>query len=627
MRTVPRRSTLALLAAVAAAFAAPSAATAAEGQIIVKYAPGADARDRSDARDDADVVRSAALPLAHTELVTPERGTSVGEAVANLERSADVAYAEPDRPRSAFDDATPPTETPATPPAGEPPTTPAPTTANDPGFADQWALENTGMQEIWSGTFWYVGIPGDDINVRPAWDLAGTEATPTIAVIDSGIDLEHPDLKANIVSSGKDFVDGDDTPTDQNGHGTHVAGTIGAIGNNGAGVSGVAWKAHLLPIRVLNAKGSGSVSTVLKGEEYAAAAGAKVVNMSLGGASPSQAEYDALRTASSTLFVVAAGNDSANIDTSDSYPCAYDLPNVVCVAATGGDDQLADFSNYGANTVDIAAPGVDILSTWPTGMRTSTNERPGYDWLSGTSMATPEVAGAAALVLSQDETLTPWQVRAKLMAGADRVDGLKGKVTSGGRLDVFGAMNVAPPPADGAPAAARLAPNPRTVATTPTTPTPATPAVPTTAPSTPTPTTAAPTTAAPKQTPVTVADHRAPSVTPALAGRGGLKLLLASRLKASVTTSERATVRFELRLDGRTAKRLHLTKRASAAVRIATGRATLTTAGTKAGQLRLTSAAKRALARVRSLKATLRATATDAAGNARTRSATVTLTR
>ena len=213
------------------------------------------------------------------------------------------------------------------------------------------------------------------------------------------------------------------------------------------------------------------------------------------------------------------------------------------------------------------------------------------------------------------------------MAGADRVDGLKGKVTSGGRLDVFGAMNVAPPPADGAPAAARLAPNPRTVATTPTTPTPATPAVPTTAPSTPTPTTAAPTTAAPKQTPVTVADHRAPSVTPALAGRGGLKLLLASRLKASVTTSERATVRFELRLDGRTAKRLHLTKRPSAAVRIATGRATLTTAGTKAGQLRLTSAAKRALARVRSLKATLRATATDAAGNARTRSATVTLTR
>jgi subtilisin family serine protease len=619
MRTVPRRSSLALLAAVIGAFAAPSIATAAEGQIIVKYAAGADARDRSEARADADVVRSAALPLAHTELVTPERGTTVTAAVADLERSADVAYAEPDRPRSAFDDGTPTTDTP---PTTEPP---APTTANDPGFADQWALENTGMQQIWSGTFWYVGTPGDDIDIRHAWDLAGTEAAPTVAVIDSGMDLVHPDLKANIAPGGKDFVDGDDIPNDKNGHGTHVAGTIGAVGNNSTGVSGVAWKAHLLPIRVLNAKGEGSVSTVLQGEEYAAAAGIKVVNMSLGGASPSQTEYDVLRTASSTLFVVAAGNDSANVDASDSYPCAYDLPNVVCVAATGGNDELADFSNYGANTVDIAAPGVDILSTWPIGMRTSTNERPGYDWLSGTSMATPEVSGAAALLLSQDDTLTPWQVRAKLIAGADQVAGLKGKVSSGGRLDVFGAMSATPPPPDGAPAAALVAPKPRAVATTPTSPTPATPAIPTMAPTPTAPATAAPTTTAPK--PVTVADHRAPSVTPALAGRHGLKLLLASRLKASVTTSERATVRFELRLDGRTAKRLHLSKRASAAVRIATGRATLTTAGTKAGKLRLTRAAKRALARARSVRVTVRATATDAAGNARTRTATVTLTR
>src|SRR5512132_4561450 len=136
MRTVPRRSSLALLVAVAAAFAAPSVASAAEGQIIVKYAAGTDARDRSEARDDADVVRSAALPPARTELVTPERGTSVSEAITDLERSADVAYAEPDRPRSAFDDTPPTTATPPTP--GTPPTTgpPAPTTATDPGFAD-----------------------------------------------------------------------------------------------------------------------------------------------------------------------------------------------------------------------------------------------------------------------------------------------------------------------------------------------------------------------------------------------------------------------------------------------------------------------------------------------------------
>jgi len=196
------------------------------------------------------------------------------------------------------------------------------------------------------------------------------------------MDLEHPDLKTNIASGGKDFVDGDDTPTDQNGHGTHVAGTIGAIGNNGAGVSGVAWKAHLLPIRVLNAKGSGSVSTVLKGEEYAAAAGAKVVNMSLGGASPSQAEYDALRTASSTLFVVAAGYDSANVDTSDSYPCAYDLPNILCVGAADQSDRPASFSNRGAAGVDLHAPGVSILSTY---------KGSSYAYMDGTSMAAAHV--------------------------------------------------------------------------------------------------------------------------------------------------------------------------------------------------------------------------------------------
>jgi subtilisin family serine protease len=588
MRTVPRRSILALLVAVAAAFAAPSVAAAAEGQIIVKYAAGADARDRSEARHDADVVRSAALPLAQTELVTPERGTSVNEAVADLERSADVAYAEPDRPRSAF------ATTPAT---------------NDPEFADQWALENTG-QQIFAGD-WYSGTPGDDIDVIPAWRLA-TEATPTVAVVDSGVDLEHPDLKANLLSSGKDYVDGDNVPNDQNGHGTHVAGTIGAVGNNGVGVTGVAWKAHILPVRVLNAYGSGSVSNVVKGYQYAAAAGAKIVNVSLGGALPSQAEYDAIRTTPNTLFVVAAGNAGADVDTTDSYPCAYDLPNLICVAATGGHDELASFSNYGRTSVDIAAPGVDILSTYPTTLQTS--ERPGYEWLSGTSMATPEVAGAAALVLSQDSTLTPWQVRSKLMAGADQVPGLTGKVASGGRLDVFGAMHVAAPAAGGQPIAATDAPNARQV-TTPTTTQPVTPSVPTN-----------PTPTVPRVTPPS-ADRTAPSVTLALAGRHALAALLASRLKASASASERATVRFELRLDGRTAKRLHVANTSAAAVRIATGSATVTRAGTKAATLRLTSAAKRALARVRSVKVTLRATATDAAGNVRARSRTVTVTR
>src|SRR3954451_4425987 len=171
MRTVPRRSSIALLAAVsavAAVVAAPSAATAATGDIIVKYAAGADPHERAEARADADVVARDTLPLARAEVVAPEAGTTVTEAVADLERSPEVAYAEPDAPRSAF------------------------ATTNDPGFADQWALRNTGLQKIYFGAGFTYGTPGDDIDVVPAWDVA-TEAVPTVAVVDSGVDLEHPD--------------------------------------------------------------------------------------------------------------------------------------------------------------------------------------------------------------------------------------------------------------------------------------------------------------------------------------------------------------------------------------------------------------------------------------------------
>jgi Subtilase family len=278
--------------------------------------------------------------------------------------------------------------------------------------------------------------------------------------------------------------------------------------------------------------------------------------------------------------------------------------------------------------VDIAAPGVDILSTYPTTMKGSLPG--GYEWLSGTSMATPEVAGAAALVLTGDDKLSPWQVRAKLMAGADPVQGLTGKVASGGRLDVFGAIKAAAPSRESQPIAAAAAPSPRGVATT----TPATPSVPYTPPAT---TTTPTTTTTPVTTPTTTTkapgttkapvDRTAPALSATLAGRHGLKLLLARRLKAAVTTSERAGVRFELRLDGRTAKKLHLAKSSAKAIRIATGSAALKSAGKASGTLRLTSAAKRALSRVGGVKVTLRATATDAAGNARTRSRTVTITR
>src|SRR3954468_14844225 len=554
MRTVPRRSSIALLAAVsavAAVVAAPSAATAATGDVIVKYAPGADPVERAEARANADVVARDTLPLPRTEVVAPEAGTTVAQAVADLERSPDVAYAEPDAPRSAGS-----------------------TVPNDPLFGWQWSLQNTGaIFDRRSNHPSYAGTAGDDIDVLAAWDMGVTKSDVTVGVVDSGVDLEHPDLKANLLTGGKDIFDDDDTPQDENGHGTHVAGIIGAVGNNQLGISGIAWKASVLPVRVLGADGSAPVSTVVAGYTYAVDHGARIVNVSLGGDRPSQTEYDALRNAADTLFVVAAGNDGVNVDTTDSYPCAYDLPNVLCVAATGADDQLASFSDYGATSVDLAAPGVDVLSTYPTAL--SSDRTWPYRWLDGTSMATPEVTGAAALVLDQDASLTPWQLREKLTSSVDKVPALEGKVASGGRLDVAAAL-AQPAPTDAAPTPSSTAPAARGTATpvVPTTPAPpATPApsaphpAPAAAPSRPAPATTAPT------TPVAPAvDRTAPTVALSLSTRGALTALLKGRLRVKTTVSERASVRVDVRLDARTAKKLHL-KATKSGVRIATGSA------------------------------------------------------
>jgi subtilisin family serine protease len=623
MRTVPRRSSIALLVAVAAAVAAPAAASAAEGQVIVKYAAGAGAHDRFEARDDAGVVRDEALPLPRTELVTPQPGTSVAEAVADLERSPDVAYAEPDRVRHAFD--LYPDEARLDANTGK--------QVDGAPFTNLWALHNTG--QALAGLGGSAGTAGADIDAPAAWDVTTGSANVTVAVVDSGVDRTHPDLFANLVP-GYDFAYDDADPTDYYGHGTHVAGTIAARGNNGVGVTGVAWQTSLMPVQALDAKGSGTITDIVDAYDYAASHGAEIVNASLGGEGFSDLEYEAIKRAKDTLFVVAAGNESADDDLTPSYPCAYELPNLLCVAATDNTDRLAGFSNYGRDSVDIAAPGVRIFST------TRCNA---YGYLSGTSMATPQVSGAAALVLAASPQLTPEDVRARLIATADPLSPDDVAKIGGGRLDVARALGVTPPGSgadaistSGGPTAATVTfAAPR--ASEPQPPAPVCPAAPvrTTAgtggatPATPvasTPSTA-PATArkpAPARTVTPVADRTAPTVAAALAARGALRALLAGRLRVSTTASERARVRLELRLDPRTARELRLTTRASAVV-IATGSATLTKAGTKAVTLRLTARARRALSRARRLKATLRATATDAGGNRRTRTSARTLTR
>jgi subtilisin family serine protease len=414
---------------------APAAATAdlpAEN-VIVRFEPGTPARERAEARDDADVRVEETLPLPNTQLVTPEAGVSPDEAAEQLERSPAVRYAEPDAPRRAFA-----------------------VVPNDRFFRQQWGLNNTGQSV--GGT---TGTVDADIDAPEAWQLTTGSAAVTVAVIDSGVELDHPDLAAGIWRNpgesgdrreyngadddgnglvddwrGWDWVDDDNDPTDANGHGTHVAGTVGARGNDGSGVTGVAWDVSLMPLRTLGANGSGYVSDVIRAYGYAGARKAHIVNASLGGSAFSRAERDAIAAAPQTLFVVAAGNDSADNDAQPSYPCNHALANVVCVAATDQRDGLADFSNYGATTVDLAAPGDNIASTYTGGS---------WALLSGTSMATPHVAGAAALLWARVPAASVAQVRGALLSSVVPRPALLGRTVTGGVLNADRALRTIDP--------------------------------------------------------------------------------------------------------------------------------------------------------------------------------------
>lgn len=242
---------------------------------------------------------------------------------------------------------------------------------------------------------------------------------------------------------GYNFVTNTNNPFDDNSHGTHVSGTIGAMGNNTLGVSGVNWKTQLAAVKFLDAEGEGSLEGAILALNYAVAKGIPISNNSWGGGEYSRALYDAISAARSAghVFVVAAGNVGVNNDQTPSYPSSYGLSNVVSVAATTRIDGLATFSNYGASTVDLGAPGEDILSTVPGN---------GYDVFSGTSMATPYVTGAVAYLWSKSPTSTPARVIAQILNNTDPLPALAGTTVSGGRLSLYKAMwhDRATPPAD-----------------------------------------------------------------------------------------------------------------------------------------------------------------------------------
>jgi subtilisin family serine protease len=338
--------------------AAPAARTAVSGEIVVAFRSGADGSERAAARSAARVRAERSLLVPRAQLVQVERGQTVPEAITALEQRADVRYAEPNwiYHESA-------------------------TTPDDPRFGSLWGLSNTG-QTI-NGQ---AGTADADIDAPEAWDVNRGSASTVVAVVDSGVAWEHPDLAPNIWRNpgeipangidddangqvddvrGWDVVGGDNDPWDYTDHGTHVAGTIGARGNNGVGVAGVAWQASVMPVRALNASGSGSNADIADAFTYAAANGAKVVNASLGGPANSQLMSNAITSHPNTLFVVSAGNLGQNNDTTPQYPCNYAAANLICVAATSNTDAQASFSNYGATSVDLAAPGVDIDSSRP----------------------------------------------------------------------------------------------------------------------------------------------------------------------------------------------------------------------------------------------------------------------
>ena len=320
---------------------------------------------------------------------------------------------------------------------------------DDPLLSEQWALINAGQRE---------GKASADISALKAW-LEKTTGSDEIvvAVLDSGVDYTHQDLQANMWvrpddvemytdaqlgtiddEQGYNAADNNGDPMDDNGHGTHCAGIIGAVGNNHEGIAGVNWKVQIMPLKFMGSGGTGTTADAIEAINYVidrkkAGVNVRVISASWGSTQRSRALEEAIDRAGDEgiTFFAAAGNSSTNNDRHPHFPSSYPLPNVVSVAALDRHDHLASFSNYGAKSVHMAAPGAEILSTWLDKT---------YEEHSGTSMATPMVAGVAALVLSVEPNLTVEQLRERLLKSVDPIEELQGKIQSGGRVNAARAV-------------------------------------------------------------------------------------------------------------------------------------------------------------------------------------------
>jgi len=428
-----------------------------DGELLVKFKSGVAAASSAAVHKaiGATVVHKYAL-VPNLERIKLPKGLSVKDAITTYMSNPGVIYAEPNyiaRKLSVVPD--------------------------DTYFGDQWALRNLGTYA--GGTY------GADIRAVDAWSVSIGDHNVVVAVLDTGVDYTHPDFVGNIWSNtgetsctdgidndnngkiddcrGWDFVTcnefdfdwncttpglEDNDPMDEDGHGTHVAGIIGATGWNNMGVTGVMMRVRLMPVRVLNAQGFGSYGDIAAGIDYAASNGAKVINASLGGSEISAALYDAVSAANTAgvLLVASAGNDGSNNDTSPVYPASFNLPNIIAVAATDQNDRRAPLSNFGPASVHVAAPGVYILSTVPTWW---TNSQ-GYgqlDYLEGTSMAAPHVSGLAGLLWSYYTypNYNHSQIRGIILRNVDTyldnkpgLETLRGYIYTEGRINAYRAM-------------------------------------------------------------------------------------------------------------------------------------------------------------------------------------------
>lgn len=340
---------------------------------------------------------------------------------------------------------------------------------NDLDFGKLWGLKNTGQKG--ERDFDYqVGIPGVDLNILPVWQqgIYGNRDV-VVAVIDSGIDLSHQDLVENIYTNpgeagdkatneiddddngfvddvhGWNFVAKNNNPTDDLGHGSHCSGTIGGVGNNNVGVTGINWKVSILPLKFLTDTGGGNIVNAIEAINYARMMKARVMSNSWGSPSAGSALLKkAIQAVSDDgiLFVAAAGNNATNNDTTEFYPANYPIKNVISVAALTNQGKIAYFSNYGAKSVHVFAPGMDIYSTFMNGQ---------YAFLSGTSMATPHVAGLAALLLSVYPNWTGSELKERIIKTSKRTHLLASLASAKGSINAYNAVNgifQAPEPAE-----------------------------------------------------------------------------------------------------------------------------------------------------------------------------------